>query len=130
VNPGLSIDELRRSSKFKRAVLEEFSITEQPIKLKQMIRKYVELLGGIQEVFRETTKTIASDAQSLVEQTLREYASEFPSEEGLFLVAVAVDDNDQAASDLLNISTAQGEYLDRLRRRTHLVNYSMRRLDY
>jgi hypothetical protein len=130
VNPGLNIETLAQS-KFKKSVLDELKSVTGPLKLKPLIREYVERISEVQQAFRSAASDELTNSEKRLNDAVQRYKLAFPHEQEYGIVAIRVDENGDRVGDLVHLTGPLMDYLKHLQARTLAMTlYSQRRVEY
>jgi len=131
VDPGLGLEMLALSPKFKKTVLDELKKYKEAIPLKPLIREYIEHLSGLHETFRKATEQVRVESKKLIEDAVARFITAFPDEEEFGMVALPLDEEGHQDGEAVYLTGPLLEYLKHLQTRTlPMVNYSRRRVEY
>ena len=87
--PFVDPDELREDGRFKKSVLNELPVDGDVVKLKPVLRSYIESLGSIQTVFRAESHPVLTAAFEVFDAARDRYGEAFPHEGGYFSLGAA-----------------------------------------
>jgi hypothetical protein len=93
VEPYLDPDELRKDGAFKAQVLKELPSDGKVVRLKPILRAYVDALCQIHAVFRTETRPELELASELLDKARDRFGERYPHEHTHFLGALVEDEN-------------------------------------
>jgi hypothetical protein len=129
--PVVSVQELARSPKFRKKTLNEIINGPDQLKLKPMLRDYVESLSTIHQVFRVTTEPSTVEYLATIESAKARLFAKFPGTKDIGMAVYEADDEGVKVGNETGLSAQLSEYLSFLRSKNrHLVNFARRRIAY
>jgi hypothetical protein len=131
VDPKLDL-KILSASHFKKSVLNELLEERlETTQLKPFIRAYVEELGRVQQVFRESTADQIAESKGCVEGIVSRFTSNFPNVEARMLVAIEIDESGRQIDEPVYLTGPLINDLARLQRTIRsMQGYSQRRVEY
>lgn len=129
--PHICVSELAENSEFKKEVLREIIDGPDSLKLKPMVREYVECLSTMHQEFRKMTQTTIDENLNTINETKQRLANEFPDNRDIAIAIYKADEDGFKIGVETNLSNALSDYLRFLRgKNRHLINFARRRISY
>jgi hypothetical protein len=131
VNPYIDVDDLRNDKKFDTQILDEFEERYgDVIRLKPILRSYIESLGTIQKTFRDHTEAPLQFALQLLHDAKDRFVEAFPSE-GTFALGAVRSDADHEWAEIVYLVTYREGYLEQFKSQPiEMRNFSQRLVEY
>jgi hypothetical protein len=104
ITPFLNVSVLEEDSKFKKKVLKELleikNKDKYGIDIRPLIRVYVECIGKIQEKIREIVKVDLGTWETIIDNVISKYRSEFGKDQSILgLVVVAINEDNRLVEE-------------------------------
>lgn len=131
VNPYIDVDDLRNDKKFDPGILDEMEQRfSDVIRLKPLLRSYIESLGMIQKSFRDNTDEHLRLALQLLHDAKDRFVEAFPAA-GTFTLAAVRSDAGHEWAEIVYLATYHEGYLEQFRSQAiEMRNFSQRRVEY
>jgi hypothetical protein len=129
--PVVNVKELARNPDFKKTTLDEIISGPEELKLKPMIRDYIESLSTIHEDFRAKTQSTVDRYLEAIASAKARLFARFPETKDIGLAIFEADEEGLKVSEETNLTKTLIDYLAFLRRKNrHLVSFARRRVAY
>jgi hypothetical protein len=129
--PNISVSELAQNPDFKKTTMAEMQKGPDILKLKPMLRNYVEGLSTIHQSFRDATQTCVLQQMFVIEQNRQRFTSAHPNEPDMAISTYQADDEGMKVSVEHELAKTLIDYVSFLQRKNrHLVNFARRRIAY
>ncbi|MGX4806945.1 hypothetical protein [Bradyrhizobium guangdongense] len=130
VEPYLDPDELRKDGYFKAQVLRELPNDGAVVKLKPILRAYIDALCQVHDAFRSETRPRLEKAAELLEAARDRFGDQYPFEHTHFLGAL-IEDEDGSWRDVVYIDAQLLKLVRYLQAdRPSMENLRYRRVEY
>ncbi|WFU80109.1 hypothetical protein QA645_37370 [Bradyrhizobium sp. CIAT3101] len=130
VEPYVDPDELRKDGYFKAQVLEELPSDGEVVKLKPILRAYIDAICQIHDAFRRETRSKLEMAAEFLEAARDRFGERYPSEHTHFLGAL-IEDESGMCSDVVYIDAQLLKLVRYLHSdRPSMENLRHRRIEY
>jgi len=129
--PFVDPDELREDGKFKKSVLSELPVDGDVVKLKPVLRSYIEALGSIQKVFRTEADPVLVAAFEVFEAARERHGEAYPNESARFLGAAPMNDQEGFEGEIIYIEAEMRRLLNYFKAsKPSMDRLSDRRIDF
>ena len=127
----VNVSELAANPDFKSTVLGEIKKGPEQLKLKPMVREYLECLSTLHQEFRELTKLAVDEQIRLITEAKGRLFVAFPDARDIGLAVYEADDEGLKIGEETGLSGTMEKYLEFLRSKNrHLINFARRRVKY
>jgi hypothetical protein len=127
--PVVIVKELARNPDFRKKTLDEIINGPETLKLKPMVRDYVESLSTIHEEFRAKTQSSTDQYLNTIAMAKGRLFGKFAGTEDVGLAVFEADNEGLKVGNETGLSKTLGDYLEFLRKKNrHLVSFARRRV--
>jgi hypothetical protein len=129
--PNISVPELALNPDFKKSTMVEMQKGPDILKLKPMLRNYVEGLSTVHQSFRDATQGSVLQQTSVIENNRQRFTSAYPNEPDIAIGTYQADEEGTKVGVEHELGKTLIDYLNFLQRKNrHLVNFARRRIAY
>lgn len=130
-DPHVAILELASNPEFKKTTLAEIINGPEKLKLKPMIREYIESLSNIHSEFRKMTEDVIRRSLLIMSEARERLMIEDPSLNDAVIAAFQLDGDGYKTGRETGLSNMLNDYIQFFRRKnSHLVNFARRRIRF
>lgn len=129
--PNICVSDLAQNPDFKKATLMEMQKGPDMLKLKPMLRNYLEGLSAVHQSFRNATQRAIIHETSVIENCRERFSRVHPSESDEFISAYVANEDGVRTSLEYQFAKTLFQYIEHMQRKNrHLINFARRRISY